>query len=74
MLLPGLSILSGAASQIDDPRSPRYIDHALLQLLRQKVYQAAAGYKDCNDRLEGWRAVEFSPEPPQHHEGREASY
>jgi hypothetical protein len=44
-------ILSGAASQIDDARSPRHTDHSLLQLLRQRVYQVAACYEDCNDRL-----------------------
>ena len=43
------NILSGAASQIGDPRSPRHTDHSLLQLLRQRVYQVAAGYEDCND-------------------------
>ena len=43
------NILGGAESQIDDPRSPRHTDHSLLQLLRQRVYQVAAGYEDCND-------------------------
>ncbi|MGA2733391.1 MAG: transposase [Syntrophobacteraceae bacterium] len=43
------NILSGPASQIDDPRSHRHTDHAMLQLLRQRVYQVAAGYDDCND-------------------------
>jgi hypothetical protein len=42
-------ILSAAASQVDDPRSRRHTDHSLLQLLRQRVYQVAAGYEDCND-------------------------
>ena len=45
------NILDGAASKIDDPRSPRHTDHTLLQLLRQRVCQVAAGYEDCNDRL-----------------------
>ncbi len=43
------NILNAAASQMDDPRSPRHTDHSLLQLLRQRVYQVAAGYEDCND-------------------------
>jgi len=43
------NILSAAASQVDDPRSRRRTDHSLLQLLRQRVYQVAAGYEDCND-------------------------
>ena len=45
------NILDGAASKIDDPRSVRHTDHTLLQLLRQRVCQVAAGYEDCNDRL-----------------------
>ncbi|MGO8783103.1 MAG: transposase [Syntrophobacteraceae bacterium] len=45
------NILSGAASQIDDPRSPRHTDHSLLELLPQRVYQVAAGYEDCSDHL-----------------------
>ena len=43
------NILSGIASQIDDPRSLRHADHAMLQLLRQRVYQVTAGYEDRND-------------------------
>ena len=43
------NILNTAASQIDDPRSARHTDHSLLELLRQGVYQVAAGYEDCND-------------------------
>jgi hypothetical protein len=43
------NILGAAASQIEDPRSARDTDHSLLQLLRQRVYQVAAGYEDCND-------------------------
>jgi hypothetical protein len=43
------NILHAAASQIDDPRSSRHTDHSLLQLLRQRVYQVAAGYEDCNN-------------------------
>jgi hypothetical protein len=44
----GFNVLSAAASQVDDPRSHRHTDHSLLQLLRQRVYQVAAGYEDCN--------------------------
>ncbi len=43
------NILSAVASQMDDPRSLRHTDHSLLQLLRQRVYQVAGGYEDCND-------------------------
>ncbi|MGA2028126.1 MAG: transposase, partial [Syntrophobacteraceae bacterium] len=42
-------MLSGVTSQIDDPRSVRHTGHSLLQMLRQRVYQVAAGYEDCND-------------------------
>jgi hypothetical protein len=41
-------ILGGAECMTDDPRSPRHTNHSLLQLLRQRVYQVAAGYEDCN--------------------------
>jgi hypothetical protein len=34
---------------MDDQRSLRHTDHSLLQLLRQRVYQVAAVYEDCND-------------------------
>ncbi len=43
------NILGGVKSLIDDPRSSRHTDHSLLQLLRQRVYQVAAGYEDCNN-------------------------
>ncbi|HIJ76436.1 MAG TPA: IS1380 family transposase [Deltaproteobacteria bacterium] len=42
-------LLERAASRIEDPRSAGHTDHSLLQLLRQRVYQVAAGYEDCND-------------------------
>jgi len=34
---------------LTDRRDQRYIDHALITLLRQRIYQLAAGYEDCND-------------------------
>jgi Transposase DDE domain group 1 len=34
---------------VRDPRDPRYVDHELVTLLRQRVYQIAAGYEDAND-------------------------
>ncbi len=43
------NILGCVTFLIDDPRSARHTDHSLLQLLRQRVYQVAAGYEDCND-------------------------
>jgi hypothetical protein len=30
-------------------RSPSHTKHSLVQMVRQRVYQIAAGYEDCND-------------------------
>ena len=32
-----------------DLRSPTHTKHFLVQMVRQRVYQIAAGYEDCND-------------------------
>lgn len=37
------------AGAIDDNRDPRYITHDMHTLIRQRVYQIAAGYEDCDD-------------------------
>ena len=37
------------AKDIEDPRSSVHIKHALVQMIRQRVYQMAAGYEDCID-------------------------
>jgi hypothetical protein len=50
-------LLERSASQIEDPRSPRHTDYSLLQLLRQRVYQVAAGYEDYN--VTASRIMEF---------------
>jgi len=34
---------------LEDLRSPAQTKHALVQMVRQRVYQMAAGYEDCND-------------------------
>jgi hypothetical protein len=34
---------------LEDLRSPAHTKHALVQMVRQRVYQMAAGYEDCND-------------------------
>jgi Transposase DDE domain group 1 len=34
---------------LEDLRSPAHTKHALVQIVRQRVYQIAAGYEDCND-------------------------
>jgi len=33
---------------LEDLRSPAHTKHALVQMVRQRVYQIAAGYEDCN--------------------------
>jgi len=34
---------------LEDLRSPAPAKHALVQMVRQRVYQIVAGYEDCND-------------------------
>ena len=34
---------------LEDLRSPAHTRHALVQMVRQRVYQIAVGYEDCND-------------------------
>jgi len=34
---------------LEDLRSPSHTKHSLVQMVRQRVYQMAAGYEDCND-------------------------
>jgi len=42
-------VLASAASELEDTRSPSHTRHSLLEMIRQRVYQIAAGYEDCND-------------------------
>lgn len=44
-----LGLLPSITSCIEDKRDQRYITHSLEEMLRQRVYQVAAGYEDCND-------------------------
>lgn len=44
-----LRLTERVATLIRDDRLPERIRHPLLDLLRQRVYQIAAGYEDCND-------------------------
>lgn len=44
-----LGLISGLTECINDKRDRRYIEHELLTLLRQRIYQIVAGYEDCND-------------------------
>jgi len=34
---------------LEDLRSAAHTKHTLVQLVRQRVYQIAAGYEDCNE-------------------------
>jgi hypothetical protein len=36
-------------ARVGDPRDYRYVTHGLDRLLRQRLYQIAAGYEDAND-------------------------
>jgi hypothetical protein len=44
-----LGLLESLATVLPDRRDPRYIEHTLTELLRQRVYGIALGYEDCND-------------------------
>lgn len=44
-----LGLTRGLDRAVRDPRDGRYVTHALRTLLRQRVYQIAAGYEDAND-------------------------
>jgi hypothetical protein len=42
-------ILGPIESELEDTRSWVHSNHTQLQMVRQRVYQIAAGYEDCND-------------------------
>jgi Transposase DDE domain group 1 len=44
-----LGLTQRVAACLQDPRLPERIRHSLLDLIRQRVYQIAAGYEDAND-------------------------
>lgn len=44
-----IGLTHALASVLSDPRDGRYTKHTLEDLLRQRVYQIAAGYEDAND-------------------------
>lgn len=44
-----LGLLDSLAAALPDPRDPRYVEHTLVELLRQRIYGIALGYEDCND-------------------------
>lgn len=44
-----LGLVSGLAKCVQDNRDSRYMEHNILDLFRQRIYQIVAGYEDCND-------------------------
>lgn len=44
-----LHLTERVAASLHDPRRQKSVQHSLLDLLRQRVYQIAAGYEDAND-------------------------
>ena len=44
-----LKIGERIVAALTDRRDQRYVDHELITLLRQRIYQMVAGYEDCND-------------------------
>jgi len=43
------SITAPLTDRMEDPRRVSHLRHTYVDLLRQRVYQMAAGYEDCND-------------------------
>ena len=44
-----LGLTVGLREVVEDSRDRRYLSHSMLDLLRQRIYQIAAGYEDAND-------------------------
>lgn len=44
-----LGLTRGLGKIVADPRDRRYVSHSVLDLVRQRIYQIAAGYEDAND-------------------------
>lgn len=42
-------IIEAMGEALEDSRSPSRTKHSIVQMIRQRVYQMAAGYEDCND-------------------------
>ncbi len=45
----GFGILGPIENELEDGRSWVHSKHTQLQMVRQRIYQMAAGYEDCND-------------------------
>lgn len=44
-----LGLLHGLARSLGELRRPAAVVHSLVDVIRQRTYQIAAGYEDCND-------------------------
>ena len=44
-----LGLTASFASLLEDNRDPGRVEHSRLEQMRQRVYQIALGYQDCND-------------------------
>src|SRR6185436_5520939 len=44
-----LGLTDAVTARVDDGRDQRYITHEIATLVRQRLYQIAAGYEDVND-------------------------
>ena len=44
-----LGLIDKFSGCINDERDQRYIDHQLIEMLRQRIFQIACGYEDGND-------------------------
>lgn len=44
-----LKLVDSLAQALKDHRDSRYTDHSLADLIRQRIFQIALGYEDCND-------------------------
>jgi len=42
-------VTEAVSARLEDRRDNRYVKHELLELIRQRTYQIAMGYEDCND-------------------------
>lgn len=47
-----LGLFEKVSDAIHDDRHPGYVKHGIMELLKQRVYQIAAGYEDANDSNE----------------------
>jgi hypothetical protein len=45
----GLGVTRALARCFEDRRDARFVDHAVVELLRQRIYGLALGYEDLND-------------------------